>query len=162
MNRGHSVPTTPNGHLHAEAYYLMTYADAEGNIETVWNSRDGVTPFVMYTRDGKEAQHVNFRAAKYDIYHVPQVGDRVWASMTWERAKEYAAKRIEKMKEHYGNGFDERYPLPEQELFLEIAENIYDNGRAPMILEVTEEIHIMFKVRAKRLGSLSQLLGRRV
>jgi len=41
---------------HAGAFCLMTYrADDGTEEEQVWNSRDGVTPFVITLRSGKAA-----------------------------------------------------------------------------------------------------------
>ena len=79
------VVRTPHGHRHAEAYMMMTYAarDGSGDSELIWNSRDGVTPFVTHLRDGRPATH---RAAPatdcYDPGYVPHPGERVWADMT--------------------------------------------------------------------------------
>jgi len=40
-------PTKPKPqHRHAEAFKLMIYACSCGHRETIWNSRDGVTPAV--------------------------------------------------------------------------------------------------------------------
>jgi hypothetical protein len=55
------------GHAHVEAFCLMTYETKDGSVtERIWNSRDGVTPFVVYTRDGKtEMQHVRWQEDRY-------------------------------------------------------------------------------------------------
>lgn len=52
---------------HSEAFHLMQYQNERtGEIEWVWNSRDGVTPFIIHSRDGKDSmQHI---AWKQDIY----------------------------------------------------------------------------------------------
>ena len=36
-----------NGHNHREAFCLMWYACPCGHAERYWNSRDGVTPFMI-------------------------------------------------------------------------------------------------------------------
>lgn len=44
---------------HPEAFCLMRYTSDDGTEEeVVWNSRDGVTPFVISLRSGKQATHV--------------------------------------------------------------------------------------------------------
>lgn len=44
-------------HAHPEAFCVMQYFDDDGNVEFIWNSRDGVTPFVIISRQGLEAMH---------------------------------------------------------------------------------------------------------
>lgn len=45
---------------HREAFALMQYESADGNFgRLIWNSRDGVTPFVV-TIEGVECKHVRW------------------------------------------------------------------------------------------------------
>jgi hypothetical protein len=82
---------TPPPYRHAEAYCLMTYvADDGSEQETVWNSRDGVTPFVITLRSGKTATHVNWHADRRVPDHVPEPGSRMFVDLTPERARETA------------------------------------------------------------------------
>lgn len=81
---------------HAEAFALMTYADKEnGETEIIWNSRDGVTPFIIHSRSGKEMVHTNFQLDKYAPDHKPKPGDRIFVDLTVEKAREYAQKQID-------------------------------------------------------------------
>jgi hypothetical protein len=77
-------------HAHVEAFCLMTYEtvdDGEPVTERIWNSRDGVTPFCIRTRDGKrEMQHVRWNEDRYRPDHRPEAGDRVFVDMTEGRA----------------------------------------------------------------------------
>ena len=133
-------------HNHREAFALMTYADKEGNEEVIWNSRDGVTPFITWLRNGNEANHVRFDEDKYAPFHVPAVGDRVWVSMDWEYAKSLAQKRVERTKVH---PFDERTPI--EQIIAEIAEHLFRNGTAPRLVEVDEDLRLRFKAQARRM-----------
>lgn len=54
-------------HEFKDAFRLMKYATEDQSIvEWVWNSRDGVTPFCISTRDGRGfMNHVQW---KFDVY----------------------------------------------------------------------------------------------
>jgi hypothetical protein len=86
---------TPEGHEYAEAFRLMKYRDAGGNIERIWNSRDGITPFIVPNRNGQEQQHVDWQNDPYAPYHVPMVGDRIFVNLTIERARENRRKYVD-------------------------------------------------------------------
>lgn len=77
---------------HGEAYCLMTYrADDGSETEVVWNSRDGVTPFVISLRSGKPASHVNWHLdERMPEDWLPPPGMRVFVDLTEERARELA------------------------------------------------------------------------
>lgn len=73
---------TEHGHQHREAFCLMQYeADDGSECVTIWNSRDGVTPFVTTLPSGKEARHVRWGEDIYAPDHQPTPGDLVWADM---------------------------------------------------------------------------------
>lgn len=64
---------------HGEAFCLMQYQDeVTGELETLWNSRDGVTPFVIPSREGNSAQHVNWHLDQRVPDFVPPLGMRVF------------------------------------------------------------------------------------
>lgn len=73
---------------HREAFCVMQYASEDGKVtETLWNSRDGVTPFcVMAKDDVTMMQHVKWDADDQDPFHKPKPGDRVFVDLTSERA----------------------------------------------------------------------------
>jgi hypothetical protein len=78
---------------HAEAYCLMTYRSDDGTEEEIiWNSRDGVTPFVISLRSGKTAQHVDWHRDRRAPDHQPRPGDRMFVDLTEERARELAKR----------------------------------------------------------------------
>ena len=80
---------------HPEAFCLMTYrCERCRAVEIVWNSRDGVTPFVIscvqghphvpYTRCGGSMQHVDWNLDRCVPEHQPQPGDRFFRDATVE------------------------------------------------------------------------------
>jgi len=85
-------------HKHKEAFCHMKYAaqtaDGRKYIEvTIWNSRDGVTPFCFISKEfGIELVHVNWERDVYDPNYVPQPGDLIWRNYTEEEARHAAFK----------------------------------------------------------------------
>lgn len=86
-------------HQHGEAFMHMQYVSKDSRKRiylTIWNSRDGVTPFMTYCAEyGVELQHVNWGQDSYDPNYKPRKGDLIWRSMTKEDAEEMAKKQIE-------------------------------------------------------------------
>lgn len=82
------VGGTVHGHAHADAFMLQTYrCPACEHTEKVWNSRDGVTPFMIRCRHcGGEANHIHWHADEYLPDHVPAVGDRIFVDLDPEEA----------------------------------------------------------------------------
>lgn len=73
-----SIPVSDK-YKHKEAFCLMQYRDrVTGKIEVLWNSRDGVTPFIITSRDGNEAQHVNWQNDQCIPNYVPKPGMRIF------------------------------------------------------------------------------------
>lgn len=73
---------TVHGHLHREAFCLMQYeADDGSECVTIWNSRDGVTPFCCTLPSGKPGRHVRWGEDVYAPEHQPAAGDLVWADV---------------------------------------------------------------------------------
>lgn len=85
---------------HAEAFCLMTYkCDSCKKEEGLWNSRDGVTPFIIGCKHcGGEAVHINFKADKFVPNYTPFVGQRIFVDMTEKTMIEIAEKRFEQAK----------------------------------------------------------------
>lgn len=135
------------GHAHAEAFALMLYANEDGSAwEWIWNSRDGVTPFIVSVRlrevfDPYDARqrltHVHFDRDRYVPDYVPQPGERVFVSMTRERARELATLHVER---HWD---DPKYPraryASKEEAIAAIASEYFGNGNNPDLVEVGPE-----------------------
>jgi len=79
---------TKGKHDYGEAFMLMRYEDDIGNVEVIWNSRDGVTPFIVSSRAGRRMTHKNWHADVYAPDHEPQAGDRIFTDLTREELLE--------------------------------------------------------------------------
>ena len=86
-----------SSYKHGEAFCLMRYRDeVTDEVEILWNSRDGVTPFTIMSKAGNPATHTNWGADVRDPDHEPNPGDRVFVDMTKERAQELAQEYVDK------------------------------------------------------------------
>lgn len=77
---------------------LMQYEDADRlHTLVVWNSRDGVTPFVIGhpKHPGVELSHVRWAEDRYAPDFVPPVGSYIFVDLTPERARELAVAQVE-------------------------------------------------------------------
>ena len=87
---------TSTDYQHAEAFCLMTYRSDDGiEEETIWNSRDGVTPFVISLRSGKQATHVDWHRDRRVPEYQPPPGSRIFVDLTPERARVLAASTVD-------------------------------------------------------------------
>lgn len=91
------------GHLHGEAFMLMTYRCKCGHREVIWNSRDGVTPFAMGcpSCDDMSLQHVDWGRDVYAPKHELHEGQRFWRDGTPDEAEAIMRRRIDRMKDQY-------------------------------------------------------------
>ncbi|MDR6381784.1 hypothetical protein [Paraburkholderia caribensis] len=113
----------------AEAFCLMWYACECGHRERIWNSRDGVTPFGMSCPSCGEAKlfHVNFGRDTYAPDHVPRNGQRIWISMSKDRARQIARRTAERIAAARKVKIDDA-------MVERIATEIYRDGAAPDIV----------------------------
>lgn len=108
---------------HKEAFCLMQYRCRCGHNELIWNSRDGVTPFSMCCPSCGELDmcHINFMADRCMPDHKPHFGQRMWVSMTQDRALHLARLRTAHINpKHCTDDYIEQ-----------VAESIYHNGESP-------------------------------
>jgi hypothetical protein len=91
-------PAIAAGHNHAEAFSLMPYVCINcGFVETLYNTRDGVTPFIVNCRVCKgEARH-NFKD-RFDPVFQPFEGMRIFVDLTEKRAVELFKRLYDKIK----------------------------------------------------------------
>lgn len=84
---------------HKEAFCLMTYRSLDGSItERVWNSRDGVTPFMILSKCKKhEMEHVSWEDDKCTPEHSLKDGERYFTGVD----REYQECWIDSMIEKY-------------------------------------------------------------
>lgn len=98
-------------HQHGEAFRHMRYGTKDGRIvRSIWNSRDGVTPFIVRDPEtGEELTHLPpWSADVYDPTYQPQPGDLVFIDLHPEKALMLAMRKVE----HFWD--DEQYPLRER------------------------------------------------
>ena len=136
---------TPNGHNHLEAFCLMIYM-CDGHpqqqksrsairntddikecyhTEVIWNSRDGVTPFMCYCPScGGNMGHIAFGWDKYSPDHQLNFGQRYWRDGTLEEAIQIMERRIEQMK-----GTEYEADEAKREMLLKHVEDDY-NGKS--------------------------------
>lgn len=96
-------------YVYGEAFNLMQYRCNRGHSETVWNSRDGVTPFcIPCLQCDAELMHVHWDRDVRAVDHRPQSGERFFRDGTPEEAKAILRSRIEQ-----GRGTE--YELSEEE-----------------------------------------------
>lgn len=95
---------TVHGHTHGEAFMLMAYAcDKCCHRETIWNSRDGVTPFGTRCPSCGESslRHENWPDDVYAPNHKPHKGQRFWRDGTPDEAEAIMRRRFESMKDQW-------------------------------------------------------------
>jgi hypothetical protein len=114
-------------HNHGEAFALMTYrCDAGCHTEVIWNSRDGVTPFIVRSRDGQ---------------HQMQPGDRIFVGTTKERAREHAETYVSRVCDGRPDaiGPDGHWPTREAcvDYFAEKFYSEHGEGESPDLITVT-------------------------
>lgn len=115
---------------HREAFCLMRYRSDDGTEEEIiWNSRDGVTPFVITLRSGKQATHVNWNADFCNPRYEPKPDERIFVDLTQERAIEYARKNLQRWE---AEGMD----MLGAPTAIQLAASYMDQSGAPDIIEV--------------------------
>ena len=87
--------TKPFPYSHREAFALMWYACDCGHRERAWNSRDGVTPFVIGCPScGGDAKHVDWNRDYCKPDHKPHRGQMVFRDGTPDEAREIMRRRL--------------------------------------------------------------------
>lgn len=73
----------------------MTYQCRNDHEEIIWNSRNGITPFIVgCQRCEQDSQHVHWNRDVYAPDHKPKKGDRIFIDLTLEKAKEYRRRFV--------------------------------------------------------------------
>lgn len=89
------------GHVHAEAFMLMTYACRMcHHAEIIWNSRDGVTPFGLNCPScGQPTMlHVNWEQDVYAPQHKLHRHQKFWRDGTPDEAAAIMRTRIQQSR----------------------------------------------------------------
>lgn len=134
---GRAYPAVLAGHSHPEAFNLMTYRTDDGLLqEWLWNSRDGVTPFVIMTADGlREMKHVDWQRDQFLPDFKPKPGQRIFATRTRERAEQLATEFVESNWDH------PEYPMSasfasKEEAAAAMLSSYWGDGHAPCVVTV--------------------------
>jgi len=124
------------GYRHVEAFCLMTYrADDDSEEEVIWNSRDGVTPFVISLRSGKQAKHVNWAGdVRMPPNYEPPAGSRMFVDITEDRARQAARRNAEQWWDH--PDYPARAQFASMDEFVELLVRDYLQPGAPDLVEV--------------------------
>lgn len=70
------------GWRNGDAYKMYKYqSEQTGVVEWIWNSRDGVVPFIIRGLDGTSIKHVDFWEDVYLPNWVPPVGTRIFTDI---------------------------------------------------------------------------------
>ena len=86
---------------HAEAFCVMNYqCESCGHNEKIWNSRDGVTPFIVPCPVCNEPthKHINWKSDVFSPLHsmTMKPGERYFINLTLARAREIATIRVDR------------------------------------------------------------------
>jgi len=119
-----------------EAFCLMLYRSESGKEYTIWNSRNGVTPFVAAI-DGEEFTHVEWGKDAYRPDHLPKVGDYVFVTLTEAEALKHRAEFVETfwdkgphpLRDHYVSKYEATRDMSARDL----------TGNSPHMIQVTED-----------------------
>lgn len=115
-----------HGYRHKEAFCLMLYQSTQTKrILDIWNSRDGVTPFIAQI-DDEEYTHIAFNFDRCVPEHQLRPGDYFWRDMTRAEAERIAAIRCDAF-ERAGYPGD----LPREKMIALVADEIWHAGKAP-------------------------------
>lgn len=134
------------GHKHGEAFMLMKYASKDGRIvEWIWNSRDGVTPFMVPPRDFKGPgtfddmlSHVDWHLDQYIPNRKPKPGDRIFVDVTPERARFFAERWCDRFWDHPEYPLRGSYATREEAIEAHLRDEARDG--APDLITVGEEV----------------------
>ncbi len=130
------IVPTPTTYAHNEAFCLMIYTcDKCKAMEIIWNSRDGVTPFMTSCRfcDGTVA-HDNWYLDKQLPEYKPFKGQRVFIDLTEENCRKYTTKRVDALWDHPEFPMKENYATKDKGI--EALMELFDpnNGNPDIII----------------------------
>ena len=135
-----------------EGFALMRYESADGShSELIWNSRDAITSFMITDETGKiELQHVDWRNDKYLPHHVPDVGDRIFVSMTEDMARPKADAYVERFWDHAEWPMSKMFDTKEIAAAHFVRAWVDDwGGESPTVVSVTPEMQAVFAQLAR-------------
>lgn len=91
---------------HKEAFCLMKYQTKDTFLtETLWNSRDGVTPFIISSTDGREMSHIDWARDRCQPDFHPPKGMRVFVDATEDLVRDRLNAYVEKIFAEHDGGY---------------------------------------------------------
>ena len=131
---------TDLGYTHGEAYMLMGYESDDGahRLE-VWNSRDGVTPFVIGHPDWPdvELRHVRWHEDRFlGPNHEPAQGDWVFTDLSQKEAERAGKRNAAKFWDDPRFPASEHFNGSQEDLAKVLAESYYGDGTNPHLTQV--------------------------
>ena len=130
---------------------LMVYAGKK-NLEILWNSRDGVTPFRIAARDVEEMNHVAWQSDVRMHDFIPPCGMRIFITATEELIRPSLLAYVEEGWDRVGYSMKESFETKEAAyaalLPSWLGTEHHPEGLpcAPLVVEVTEEIQRGFRL----------------
>lgn len=121
---------------HKEAFCLMKYASRDGAIvEWLWNSRDGVTPFIIRSVDGSaELYHVDWHLDRCVPGYKPQPGQRIFIDSTPELLQSKVVKYVETFWDNPNSGMAQQFANRDEAIAALLAH--WHQPGAPMVIMV--------------------------
>jgi len=117
---------------HKEAFCLMTYQSEDlTETEVLWNSRDGVTPFIISSRNGKQMRHINWSLDRCVPDFKPPAGMRIFVNATEDLVRDELAAYVEKIFVDHGGG----YWATREEAYAALLPGWLHAGDEPWIVE---------------------------
>jgi hypothetical protein len=139
MRETRRYPAIVAGHRHPEAFCLMAYRTDDGLLtEILWNSRDGVTPFCIASADGRNMTHVMWERDRYSPDHRPTPGQRIFVTLSEERAAELARERVDYWWDHHEFPASQLFASRE-EAVASFTRDYWRDGQAPTIVTVRDD-----------------------
>lgn len=116
---------------HKEAFCIMQYRSKDGTeAEQLWNSRDGVTPFGITSRNGKQMYHADWDKDACDPSFEPPSGMRVFVNATEDLVRESLMRYVEKIFTEHDGG----YWKTRSEAYIALLPGWLHDGEAPWII----------------------------
>jgi len=116
-------------HIFREGFMVMMYECEDCNqVEHIWNSRNGVTPFMIGCRECKgHMSHIQWGKDSFNPNYKPHPHDRVFVDMSQEHANDFARRDYMRFRAggHIKAEVTEEMFVPEQ------AQNYFKNGHSP-------------------------------
>ena len=123
-----------------EAFCQMLYrCEKCGFLEILYNSRDGVTPFIIGCRQcNGAAHHIQWHLDNKVMGYKPPKGSRIFVNMDADKAREIATRRLDSFRGQ-GDFTPPSTISPEYtELFENLVNDIFADGTTPDIVKVED------------------------